>query len=1447
MGRFTVAAPQSEPGRFTVPRFYAGEPWEDASPAVQRRRKADGSFEYRPNAGRFAGAEPGVGKPPEQSVGGRALAFGDRAVSAAAEGLVAIPELAAKFLPDDSPSAMLPSQDTEREVPGDPYPTLGKPGGFFDLKASREDIRRQNDAHREAMAASKGDPYVIAAADTLAEAAGMALPIPGLHAPAGAARGLEAGAARSAVDIAAEEEAAYLARRAKAMRSMPGGDASFVGPGAVADALQPEGTLLQVGEHADRAAQDAALGLRGAPGSADELARASLAIDEHAAPAPLPRREPPSLAEIFGEPRRAENSPENLTTPGKVDEPPASSFSSPLEGVRDSQIQSLAAGDRNPAPPAAYTGTKNAVADAERVARGLPEVERLARKHSGETWAEAKRIFTEDPEHPRLLAAQIVKKPRALTPLENDILLHDRMKLTLDHREALADEMAALDAGNEEAAAMAKMRRQSIEAANDLNDTAAVYGGSEASASLNARKKLIAEDFSPLYLRQRLNVAAREAQVPVLPGAEEKLTQISRQLEEAHAQLAGYEERVSHLEAERAMGAVQKDVAKAERSGIRRAAKVDLDAEYQELAARLDKKAAINQSTANMSGGLDPETVGIISKMAQNRVQAGARGLGEVVDGIYQTIRPHIEGLEPREVRDAISGYGVVRQQATRSEAAAELAQIRQQGRLVSKLEALQGGETFPASVPRSPLAPKVAALQEKLRQTMADLGIARTRTEAQRLETIKTGLERRIAAAERGIAPRRPAPAAAPTAEIQALRARLQKVLEEGHLLPDPSVARVKAAESVAERALADLESRLAAGDLSSQASTASPWSAKLGELRSRHVELRTRLEEMRKAARPVRDPEMVKLQAAERSAAKSVEALEKKVAAKDLSSSGPTSSRWSPELGKLRQEQARLRQQLEDLRKDARPARDPEAARLAGLKKRLAVREIELTQHLAQGYFPKVARRPLALDADAIAIQGRVNALKKQASLIIRKQELAGRSGLEKGLDWTAGWGRGLKLSGTGTLFKIAAAAGQRALVFKPVEELIGAALSKVPVLRTVAAKAPIEGGGSLGAIAKSYAGFFGKQARAESMGYLRGGEGPLESALGKQHLGGEAPAWMEFPGKVHAALKAPAKVAGYEFAMEKQAQWYLKQGKPEALLDPVLQEEMKARAWEYATRDIFMGDNAFVKRFNDGLRKAEADSLPTKAGLTVGRVLLPIVKVPTNYALEVTDYALGIPKASLRLGWAVHKGLETLPSKEAEQIMRQFKKGTLGAGLIALGATGAVEAGGYYEPGKHRGHDELHPGEVRIAGIKVPHMLLHHPAVEALQIGVSLHRAHSFGEGFENAAWGVGEQVPFFEEPITAARTLRQDPSQFFGGIERGMTIPPDAQRLARVLDQKHEQTPAAMFGQQLGLGGLEMGPLSIPELEARKRRARGSFWEQLVEEDMLGIPGLRDNVR
>lgn len=991
--------------------------------------------------------------------------------------------------------------------------------------------------------------------------------------------------------------------------------------------------------------------------------------------------ERPSLSDLFAgeEPtpmRRDASAPREIpqnSAPNGLDSAPSRPPGPPPE-------PGVLPGMETPEP--LTTGTKNAVTAAEREARGLPEVEAIA--HKGEGWDEARQIYERDPLVARDLAAHVAEHPRPLRDVEESLLIHDRMRLTLEYNEALSAEEAALKAGDTEGAGMARIRRSSIEAAMNTNDLAARAGGSEWSATGRARQKLIAEDYSPLRLVQKYRVANAGVEAPEVVRA--KLVEISQQLDAARAGQTAAEERLAQREAELAVRSVQKDAAAAGRGARRAATKQQLDTEYRDLLAEFDKKAAESQQEVKAVltplGGFNPETAKLIMQLAKNRVKAGVNDLGGLVDGLFQDFRHRIEGLEPRDIRDIIASGAPARQQVAKSQAVQDLAKLRSQAKLFQKLETLEAGEQLAKRAKRAAPPPELAALRQKAREVADLMGVSGMSDEA-----------------------------------------------------------------------------------------------------------------------------------------------------------------------------------------------------RIAAARTRALAREKELTDQIASGLFVKKTRlAPLVEPPDLIAARARVKGLQDQANGIIRRRELADRTFPEKALDLTAGWGRFLKLTGTATVQKIVAAASERALVFKPLEEFLKIPDAYTPVVKHFAANAPIEGGASLKAIGKSYAGFFGKQARAELLAGLRGEEGPFSQAMnaGREHPEQGVPEWMQYPGRVHAGFKAPAKIAAYEYAMEKQAGHYLRKGQVEALRDPVKIAEMKARAYEYANRDIFMGDNALSAAITKALQDKPGQTMSAKTMKAAGKVLMPIQRVPTNYAIEATHYLAGIPKAGLRMqnvlraGAKVTKdqadrtiadivkaGLDHLAAQkggmtaadQADQIMMNLTKGKLGAGLLALGATGVVTVGGYYRPGEHRGEDDLHPGEIQIGGhstgVVLPHNLLHHPAIEMLQVGGTIYKAKTLGEGITDSVWGLGEQVPFFDEPLQAARASLHDRqgTTFLGQQGRGMTLPPDAQRLARVLDQKEPTTTGEKVGQYIGLGGLRLGSFAIPEIEPVKRKPRGNFVEKLTKEEYLGIPGYR----
>lgn len=1219
----------------------------------------------------------GLGATPPQSVGDRAVAFGDRFVSGAADTIASIPEgvtsLWNKYQGAVGGDAL--------QVPEFQYPTIGAPGGFLDMKAQRADIAHQADAARERLLASEGDPEMVAAADSLALGAGYAAPLPGLRG-AKAAEGLTPAAARIPSQVLLDEapgDAAFLANRAKVMPTIPGAEEPFLRPGAFGEALAPHEQVLQVGRQADDAAQRAALGLSG---DASDPALAALR-QRYEAPlvdgpplAPPPAAAPPSLAEIFGDARRPVH--ESLApvpeTTGPVletaplvhgTEPPVLAPAPSPDAVPT--LRNALTGEELPLDTPT-TGTMHAITRAEQNAAGLP---RTSPAVSSDPWEQARQVFEQDPQAPRQLAQEVAAKPRPLSDFENHLLAHDRAKLKPAYEGALSAEEQALATGDPEQIAAAKLHRLSVERDFQTNADAADLGGTESGKGLQARQKQITEDYQPLNLIRRYKVANMGEEAPDAVRA--KLVDISQQLEAAQTRLAAAEDRAQTLEAQRMIHSENLDTARVVRSKGRATVTAGLDQEYSDLSAQWRKATGLAQS------GVNPDQAAILAKMARNRVRAGVTNLHDLVDGIFQDARPHLDTLEPQDVRDAIAGASPKGQAAAKKQAVSDFAALRREARVLNALDASQG---------------KLAAAGDSRAAGALRKEVARWQAEADKISA--------------GTGPRQ--------------------------------------------------------------------------------------------AGGPLSDPE-------------------------------------------------RLRAALQ----------------------RNTARQAELRDQIASGTFVSKTRAPLA-DSSLVAARADTQRLQRAADAIIGRRELQNRSFLQKALDLTAATARFTPLTSvTGTLPKLGAAAGMRSLIFRPAEQLLSVADPYLPLLKHFANEAPVEGGGvGLSALKKSYQGFFSKEAAAEAAAHLRGEEGPLALAMGKAHPPSGAPAFMDYPAHLHAAVKSPTVVAGFNWAMETQARALRAAGKGDLLLDASTRAEMESRAWEVAMRDIMLNDNSAVNRFNRALDKLPQDSAATRMGIATVRSQMPIVKVPANYVTQITDYFNGLPKAAGAMTATVYRGMKALPAAEgrtiaeivhaglqasppgyADYIMRNMKRGRLGAALAALVTTGAVEVGGYYRKGEHRSEDDLQPGEIRIGGkdvgLQLPHNLLHSPAIEFMQAVGTIKRSKTLAQGLGTSALGIAGQVPFFEEAQRVGRDLPDNPAKFAGMAARQITEPPDMQKLARILDQSKERTTAQKVEQGLGLAGLQVGDWKVPEIAARKRVPHGSFWHQLLGQEELGIPGLREKVR
>lgn len=1027
-------------------------------------------------------------------------------------------------------------------------------------------------------------------------------------------------------------------------------------------------------------------------------------------------------------------------------------------------LRPLPADGGAPAPPELRTtGIKNAVVAEERAARGLSEVEvDLQRRGFAKASATAQEQLARDPEAGRFLAEEVAAKPRPLSAEESALLVHERMRTQNLYHSTLDEVEAAMNEGDELAAEAGRARLATIEERMNLNDEAARKTRYEQGLGLAAGRLMLKEDYSIARLVQRARVAGRGEVPEEVRG---RLVALSRDLDAATSRIGEMEERIAQMAAEREVKNIRRQVGHEIRRTRRAATRQALDEEFTALSREFGSKAQTPRA------GIDPDLAVLIGKMAKNRVHAGIVGLEELVDHIYVAVAPHVEGLTRRDVRDAISGYGKT-SEPSKDEAAKLLAELKAQARLVSALEDAQAGEApLRSGFQRGKPSDRVRDLQRQVRDAMRASGIDR---QASQGDQVRTALD--------------------------AVKARLQNQIR-------------------------DLEKQIAAGQRNPPRGKIA-YDAEASGLKAERDRLAATLDSIDPRKKPEMSDEQ-RLRMAEASVERSIADLEARIAAGGAPGKKPARALWSPKIAALKKQQQALREQLKTLRDAAKPARDPEAARLKAFKTRLDKRIAELEGQIASGALPaKRSPRPLALDPQAMALRSRVEELKLKADQEVRKLELAQRSRPRKMMDFLVKWRRAVLLSGTSTLFKLSAAAATRTFLVTPVEELIGAGISKA--LPGIAAKAPIEGGGSASAIAKSFSRAMTKAVFEDSWKVLKEGKSSLDLLYGKK--GVEPGSWLDFFGHLHGAMKNVPKQAAFAYAVEKQSQAALRAGLD--LSEPALQATIAARAYEYGSRAILMNDNTAVNCYR--LAVGYLRNKERYGAAAALEFLFPIVKVPSNYVSEAGSYAAGSLRAAQLI---LKRGVQGLSPEEADTVLRNLKKQTVGGALLLTGYAAASEIGGYYQKGEERPTEDVAPGDVRLFGATIPHLLLHTPAFEMLQVGASLRRVHdrqgSTWKGLLLSTKGLGEQVPFVEESIRGGRALESTSgaTSYLGDLLRGSTIPPDVQRAARVQDQYEEPESGELLLQYLGLG----------HVHATKRYPRNLYqaWE-------MGVPGLRKEV-
>jgi hypothetical protein len=519
--------------------------------------------------------------------------------------------------------------------------------------------------------------------------------------------------------------------------------------------------------------------------------------------------------------------------------------------------------------------------------------------------------------------------------------------------------------------------------------------------------------------------------------------------------------------------------------------------------------------------------------------------------------------------------------------------------------------------------------------------------------------------------------------------------------------------------------------------------------------------------------------------------------------------------------------------------PITDPATQLKSALDTRKTQLENQIKDYEAKirdGDYSKAPRRELTLDRRAQELLAQKNRIAKKWKEGVLRDRLANRKGLEKAFDWVTNIRRFEVLSGFRTMAKLAAYSATKVPTMLATEA-VGRGLSKLPYLRQIAGKAPSESGATVGQSARAIAKGL-TQGFSDAYKTLTTGESDLKAAFNTRPQ--EPRQWWQFYQILHEAIKSPLRRTAFELSLAKRVEHAALNGAD--VTDPLVRIALGTDAYIDSDRALLLENNRLSSAIRSGFKQLERPDKKTgrvpfagKAAATVGRVQFPILTVPLNYAKQEIGSAFGLVSGSAKARLAFKEGIDKLDPKEADQILRHLKYGTIGGALLLYGfydgwkhgANGTF--GGYYLPGEKKKPTQAGIGGVRLGGHNISGLFLHNPLLAVGQLGHTIGAvAHSkFSKNdHDNKGITVG----------TVAGLM---------GIVNDSPLGQNATYLSQLGTPR--EIPYAVGEQLKGL----VAPQMIQEIALyTDRDANGNLINRkprtITEHVESGIPGLRQNV-
>lgn len=311
-----------------------------------------------------------------------------------------------------------------------------------------------------------------------------------------------------------------------------------------------------------------------------------------------------------------------------------------------------------------------------------------------------------------------------------------------------------------------------------------------------------------------------------------------------------------------------------------------------------------------------------IQRLAEHFVAMGVTDREQLVDAVHTVLQEADPKITRRQTMDAISGYGAFRQ-LSKDEVKRKLRDLKGQLQQVSKIEDLE--KRVPpkkTGFERRATSDEERRLIQQVNDLKRRLGIRTTDPETQlksSLDAIKARLKNQIADLQHEIdtrtpivRERAPAPSDAQVEALKQQRDALKAQVDE--IFSGRNQAQQLArAQAAVEKAIADLERRIASGDIAPRTQKTGPTSAALDAARARHKALLEELNLLRRAAEPQRSPEEIALQRYKTRKANDIARLQERTAAGEFGPRPRQAVQFDEEANRLRAQYEGARREFE------------------------------------------------------------------------------------------------------------------------------------------------------------------------------------------------------------------------------------------------------------------------------------------------------------------------------------------------------------------------------------------------------------------------------------------------------------------------------------------------------------------------------------------------------